>query len=364
MPPRHALDVLIAFRMDVTKLRYENWDEVIHYCRYSAMPVGRFMLDVHGESTSTWAASDALCAGLQINNHLQDCAKDFRDLNRVYLPRDALAAAERQRRDAGRGEIAAGAVEVPAGARDADRDPARRKQIALRRGEGFPARARDRGDPGLCRQDRRHAEGARSAAASGCIFPRSNCSARASAASPAKSPAARSGGGPSPNRRPAHDAADGGGQRKLRHHRVRQFVLRRDAHPAARRSARRCSRSTVSAGRSTTSPIPTARGPSGWPRSSNGATISTRCIRAIRRRACRTTPRRCEPSVSSARISWPSSMAWRWTCRRTSARPILQRSTCIATASPAPSDVCRCGCSACPRTTASCLRIISAARCN
>jgi hydroxysqualene synthase len=92
MPPRHALDVLVAFRMDVTKLRYENWDEVIHYCRYSAMPVGRFMLDVHGESTSTWAASDALCAGLQINNHLQDCGKDFRDLNRVYLPLDALAA--------------------------------------------------------------------------------------------------------------------------------------------------------------------------------------------------------------------------------------------------------------------------------
>ncbi len=93
MPPRHALDLLTAFRMDVTKLRYESWDEVIHYCRYSAMPVGRFVLDVHGESPSTWSASDALCAGLQINNHLQDCGKDFRDLNRVYLPRDALAAA-------------------------------------------------------------------------------------------------------------------------------------------------------------------------------------------------------------------------------------------------------------------------------
>lgn len=93
MPPRHALDVLIAFRMDVTKLRYENWDAVMHYCRYSAMPVGRFMLDVHGESTSAWAASDALCAGLQINNHLQDCGKDYRNLNRVYLPRDELAAA-------------------------------------------------------------------------------------------------------------------------------------------------------------------------------------------------------------------------------------------------------------------------------
>ncbi|MBV9530237.1 MAG: squalene synthase HpnC [Bradyrhizobium sp.] len=92
LPPRHALDLLAAFRMDVTKLRYENWDDLINYCRYSAMPVGRFVLDVHGESTSRWAASDALCAALQINNHLQDCGNDFRNLNRVYIPRDALEA--------------------------------------------------------------------------------------------------------------------------------------------------------------------------------------------------------------------------------------------------------------------------------
>ncbi|MCA1371545.1 squalene synthase HpnC [Bradyrhizobium sp. BRP14] len=92
MPPRHALDLLTAFRMDVTKQRYENWDEVIHYCRYSAMPVGRFVLDVHGESAATWPASDVLCAGLQVSNHLQDCGKDFRNLNRVYIPRDALLA--------------------------------------------------------------------------------------------------------------------------------------------------------------------------------------------------------------------------------------------------------------------------------
>ena len=90
MPPRHALDLLTAFRMDVTKLRYQNWDELIHYCRYSAMPVGRFVLDVHGESPSSWGANDALCAALQINNHLQDCGKDFRELNRVYVPLDAL----------------------------------------------------------------------------------------------------------------------------------------------------------------------------------------------------------------------------------------------------------------------------------
>ena len=154
MPPRHALDVLIAFRMDVTKLRYENWDEVIHYCRYSAMPVGRFMLDVHGESTSTWAASDALCAGLQINNHLQDCGKDYRDLNRVYLPRDALAAAGASVEALGRATGTGAAVAMPAFAGGADRGAAQRKQIAQRRSEGFPARARDLRDPGFRRQDR------------------------------------------------------------------------------------------------------------------------------------------------------------------------------------------------------------------
>ena len=84
--------MLTAFRMDVTKLRYANWAELIHYCNYSAMPVGRFVLDVHGESKSTWAASDALCAALQVINHIQDCGKDYRGLNRVYIPQDAMDA--------------------------------------------------------------------------------------------------------------------------------------------------------------------------------------------------------------------------------------------------------------------------------
>ena len=88
---QHALDLLEAFRRDVTKLRYRDWDELMDYCRYSAMPVGRFVLDVHGESRDTWPANDALCAALQIINHLQDCAKDYRNLNRVYIPQDALA---------------------------------------------------------------------------------------------------------------------------------------------------------------------------------------------------------------------------------------------------------------------------------
>jgi squalene synthase HpnC len=89
----HARDLLQAFRMDVTKLRYDDWADLMNYCRYSAMPVGRFVLDVHGEDEATWAANDPLCAALQIINHLQDCGADYRRLDRVYLPLDALAAA-------------------------------------------------------------------------------------------------------------------------------------------------------------------------------------------------------------------------------------------------------------------------------
>jgi hydroxysqualene synthase len=93
LSPQHAQDLLTAFRRDVTKRRYRNWDELIDYCRYSAMPVGRFVLDVHGESRSTWPASDNVCTVLQIINHLQDCVQDYRNLDRVYIPLDALAVA-------------------------------------------------------------------------------------------------------------------------------------------------------------------------------------------------------------------------------------------------------------------------------
>ncbi len=92
MSPRHAQDLLAAFKLDVTKLRYRDWDDLIGYCSLSAMPVGRFVLDVHGESRSTWPANDALCAALQIINHLQDCKDDYHDLDRVYIPLDLLAA--------------------------------------------------------------------------------------------------------------------------------------------------------------------------------------------------------------------------------------------------------------------------------
>ncbi len=90
---RHACDLLIAFRQDATKNRYANWDELLAYCRYSAMPVGRYVLDLHGQDPATHAPSDALCASLQVLNHVQDCQKDYFQLNRSYLPDNLLSAA-------------------------------------------------------------------------------------------------------------------------------------------------------------------------------------------------------------------------------------------------------------------------------
>ena len=92
LSPKHALDLLKAFRLDARKNRYANWSELMDYCALSAAPVGRFVLDVHEEDPSMWPASDALCSALQIINHLQDCAEDYKRLDRVYLPLDTLAA--------------------------------------------------------------------------------------------------------------------------------------------------------------------------------------------------------------------------------------------------------------------------------
>jgi len=91
--PRHATDLLIAFRQDATKRRYAHWNELLDYCRVSAMPVGRYVLDLHGEDPArVYPPSDALCAALQVLNHLQDCAADLAALDRCYLPQDLLAA--------------------------------------------------------------------------------------------------------------------------------------------------------------------------------------------------------------------------------------------------------------------------------
>jgi squalene synthase HpnC len=136
LAPRHALDLLTAFRMDVTKLRYRDWDDLMNYCSYSAMPVGRFVCDVHGEDRSVWPANDALCAALQIINHLQDCGADYRNLNRVYVPLDALSASRASVEDLG-------APTATAGLRNCLRNLAQRTGTLLDQSASFSPRIAD-----------------------------------------------------------------------------------------------------------------------------------------------------------------------------------------------------------------------------
>ena len=89
---QHCLDLLDAFRQDATQSRYEDWEELMVYCARSADPVGRYLLDLHGENPADYAASDPLCSALQVINHLQDAKEDYRTLDRVYVPLDWMTA--------------------------------------------------------------------------------------------------------------------------------------------------------------------------------------------------------------------------------------------------------------------------------
>ena len=82
----YARHLVQAFTMDITKSRYRNWSELINYCRFSAAPVGRYLLELHGCNTDSRNSTDALCIALQILNHLQDAKEDYLSLNRVYIP--------------------------------------------------------------------------------------------------------------------------------------------------------------------------------------------------------------------------------------------------------------------------------------
>ncbi len=137
LSPKHAQDLLAAFKLDVTKLRYRDWDDLIGYCSLSAMPVGRFVCDVHGESRSVWPANDALCAALQIINHLQDCKDDYRNLDRVYVPLDALAAA-------GCNVEALGAPQASPALRQCLKQLAERTERLLSESDVFPILLNDR----------------------------------------------------------------------------------------------------------------------------------------------------------------------------------------------------------------------------
>lgn len=94
LPLQLFRDLLDAFAQDVVKSRYADFGELSDYCRRSANPVGRLLLHLFGRNTEqNLVFSDAICTALQLTNHWQDVAIDWKKNNsgRVYLPQDELA---------------------------------------------------------------------------------------------------------------------------------------------------------------------------------------------------------------------------------------------------------------------------------
>lgn len=89
LPITLATDLLVAFRKDAINETYRTWADLVDYCRFSACPVGRFLLALHGEE-SGHTESDALCTALQLLNHIQDAKDDWLKLKRIYIPTDWL----------------------------------------------------------------------------------------------------------------------------------------------------------------------------------------------------------------------------------------------------------------------------------
>ncbi|MGB2957273.1 MAG: squalene synthase HpnC [Bacteroidota bacterium] len=84
-------DLLQAFRMDVTRTRYDRFEDLMEYCRHSANPIGHLVLslfDKAGERNGE--LSDLICTALQLTNFWQDVSLDW-EKGRLYVPLEDLA---------------------------------------------------------------------------------------------------------------------------------------------------------------------------------------------------------------------------------------------------------------------------------
>ncbi len=90
LPATPFHDLITAFEQDQTVTRYETWDTLFDYCRYSANPVGRLVLYLCGyRDPERHRLSDATCTALQLANFWQDVTVDL-EKQRIYLPREVL----------------------------------------------------------------------------------------------------------------------------------------------------------------------------------------------------------------------------------------------------------------------------------
>lgn len=94
LPKQLFLDLIDAFKQDVSQKRYADFAELMQYCRRSANPVGRLLLQIYGQTDrKSLGQSDAICSALQLINFYQDLAQDYDEMGRIYIPQDEIRAA-------------------------------------------------------------------------------------------------------------------------------------------------------------------------------------------------------------------------------------------------------------------------------
>ena len=88
---QYFYDLLKAFKQDVVKKSYSNFEELLEYCKYSANPVGRLILELNNiRDNDAFGLSDKICTALQLTNFYQDLKIDYKK-GRIYLPEDEMA---------------------------------------------------------------------------------------------------------------------------------------------------------------------------------------------------------------------------------------------------------------------------------
>jgi len=92
LPMQYFYDLISAFQQDIEKKRYDDFGQLMNYCRRSANPVGRLLLHLNQlTDRQSLAYSDAICSALQLINFYQDMHQDYTEMGRIYIPLDEMA---------------------------------------------------------------------------------------------------------------------------------------------------------------------------------------------------------------------------------------------------------------------------------
>lgn len=90
LTPQYFFDLLTAFKQDVAQHSYETKYDLMNYCKYSANPVGRIILEFFNiRDTESFQYSDAICTALQLTNFYQDISIDYLK-DRIYIPKEDM----------------------------------------------------------------------------------------------------------------------------------------------------------------------------------------------------------------------------------------------------------------------------------